>query len=193
MILADTLRGLVLCGGRSTRMRQDKSRIRYHDGPQWSYLRQLLLDELEEVYISCRRDQVFPGCEALIIDSVDSAGPATGLLSAYKAFPDSAWLVLACDLPLIDATSIRMLLRHRDRRKAATAFLREGQPQPEPLVAIWEPAGLLSLQQAFLKGKNCPGKTLLSADIVTVTPPADEALFNANTPADMQTILQKLN
>ncbi|WP_160716233.1 NTP transferase domain-containing protein [Chitinophaga solisilvae] len=187
------LKGLVLCGGYSTRMQEDKSMIAYHGVPQWQYLTRLLQSVLEEVFISCRPEQAalfdYP---RLITDNVPNGGPSAGILSAHRQQPDTAWLVLACDLPLITAQTPELLIRSRDPQQAATAFISPVNELPEPLIAIWEPAGLQALwQNVMIENKNCPRKTLLSASIKLLTHPFAAEQFNANTQEEKQEALRK--
>ena len=58
MILAGKLYGLVLSGGRSTRMGKDKGLINYHGIPQRDYIYNLLNEVCDETYMSIRKDQV---------------------------------------------------------------------------------------------------------------------------------------
>ncbi|SFW82584.1 NTP transferase domain-containing protein [Chitinophaga sancti] len=182
------LYGLILCGGRSLRMQQDKSQLDYHGLPQWQYLAQLLAPLTEKVYLSCREDQELETALEVIIDSVGDAGPATGILSAYKAFPERAWLVLACDLPLISAQSLELLIASRDRAREATAFISSFKQSPEPLMTIWEPAGLKRLDLE----RGCPRKTLLKADIALIENPFAIEQFNANTPAEREEAIKTI-
>lgn len=183
-----TLKGLILCGGRSTRMQQDKSLIPYHGVPQWQYLYDLVKAHVPDTYLSFRADQqpALSDNIPVITDNVEGAGPAVGLLSAHAAFPDAAWLVLACDLPLISRQSVDFLLQHRNSEKDATTFISPVNLLPEPLIAIWEPSGLQKLKLSFESGKNCPRKTLLQADILQLESPWATEQFNANTPEEMK-------
>ncbi|MBO9729288.1 MAG: NTP transferase domain-containing protein [Chitinophaga sp.] len=188
------LKGLVLCGGFSTRMQEDKSSIAYHGMPQWQYLVHLLQSLLPEVYISCREEQRtnFNAYAHLIPDSVSYGGPSAGLLSAHALQPNTAWLVIACDLPLISRQSLELLLQSRDTGKAATTFVSPFNQLPEPLIAIWEPAGLALLEQNVAAGKNCPRKTMLNTDIALLENPYATEQFNANTPEEKATVFLNL-
>lgn len=189
-----TLKGLVLCGGFSTRMHEDKSNIAYHGMPQWQYLVTLLQSFLPEVYISCRDAQQdnFSGYPHLIPDSVAYGGPSAGLLSAHALQPATAWLVIACDLPLLSLQSLDLLIQSRDHTKSATSFISPFNQSPEPLIAIWEPAGLTALQQNVIAGKNCPRKTMLNMEIALLENPYATEQFNANTPAEKAEVLSNL-
>jgi molybdenum cofactor guanylyltransferase len=182
------LKGLILCGGKSTRMQQDKSQIAYHGMPQWQYLYELVQSAVPEVYVSCREEQqvTLRADIPVIPDSIAGAGPSVGLLSAHAAFPEAAWLVLAVDLPLISEQSISYLLSNRQPEKDATSLISPFNNLPEPLIAIWEPSGLKKLLHNFNEGKNCPRKTLLNSDISQIENPFSTEQFNANTPDEMK-------
>lgn len=188
------LKGLVLCGGFSTRMQEDKSKIAYHGMPQWQYLVTLLQPFLEEVYLSCRPEQQADfSYPYLIPDNVPYGGPSAGLLSAHLLQPQTAWLVLACDLPLISRQSLELLLQSRDANKAATSFISSFNQSPEPLIAIWEPAGLDILAENVATGKSCPRKTLLNSDIHLLQNPYEAEQFNANTPEEKAAAIQQVS
>jgi molybdopterin-guanine dinucleotide biosynthesis protein A len=182
------LKALILCGGRSTRMQQDKSLIAYHGMPQWQYLYQLVNAIIPEVYLSCREEQrpALSNEIPVITDSVEGAGPSVGLLSAHASDPSASWLVLAVDLPLISEQSLNYLISKRDVSKDATSLISPVNHLPEPLIAIWEPSGLKKLQHNFEEGRNCPRKTLLQADILQIENPFSTEQFNANTPEEMR-------
>ena len=50
--------GLVLAGGKSSRMGHDKGLADWHGKPQRYYIADLLAKVCDAVYISCREDQV---------------------------------------------------------------------------------------------------------------------------------------
>jgi molybdopterin-guanine dinucleotide biosynthesis protein A len=134
--------GLVLAGGRSKRMGQDKSLMTWHGSEQRYYMADLLRGLCADVYLSIRADQhgEIDDTYKTIADVYDNAGPLAGILSAMSARPDVAWLVTACDLPLLDVPTLQYLIDHRDTAKMATTFYSPHDNLPEPLITIWEPA-----------------------------------------------------
>lgn len=179
------LYGLILTGGKSSRMGKDKSHLEYHDKPQSQYLHELLKESLPNVYLSVRTGQEFNFESEVIEDKLETKGPINGILSAMESYPEKAWLVLACDLPLISKETIKYLIDSRDTSKLATAYATEKTGLPEPLVAIWEYAALDALKQHHLvEAKNCPRKFLLNNDISIINPKDDLELYNANDPEE---------
>ena len=49
--------GLILIGGKSSRMGREKHLIPYHNAPQYLYLHKLLSEICDDVYVSCSSDQ----------------------------------------------------------------------------------------------------------------------------------------
>lgn len=187
MILTDNLYGLVLAGGKSSRMQQDKGELQYHAAiSQRTFLYDLLNKFCAKTFISCRQNQLqnLEKGQEFIVDEDLYGGPLNGLLSAHHQFADKAWLILAVDLPLITTETIQKLLKERDSSKMATAYATAASKLPEPLIAIWEPASLVKAEEYAKADKFCPRKFLISADIKLVFPANDEELFNANFYAD---------
>lgn len=180
---SNKLNGLILSGGKSSRMGTDKGKIQYHDLPQREYLYQLLKPLCHTTFMSIREEQVSEFGEEynLIVDRNEYKGPYNGILSAHEADPLASWLVLACDLPLMDHEALQHLVQERDPRKMATVFASSGSGLPEPLCAIWEPQGLQRSKEYLNAGNgSCPRKFLINGDIKLINPYADEVLLNVN-------------
>ncbi|NHO20316.1 NTP transferase domain-containing protein [Acetobacter oeni] len=182
------LYGLVLTGGRSRRMGADKAAIPYDGRPQLARTFDLLSSRVTRCFVSTRgdqRDDPLRRAYPLIIDMLDDCGPASGLLAAYAAHPRVAWLVLACDLPLMDVATLDALIGARDdTRYAAVAFQGVHDGLPEPLCTVWEPAALEALTQQVATGSVRSRAVLLDDATCILPPPASRALENVNTPAE---------
>jgi len=177
------LQGLVLAGGKSLRMGQDKGMMKWHGKAQRYHLVDLLKVFCPAVYISCRPEQqegIDPGYWPLP-DYKTDVGPLGGVMAAFQQNHDCAWLVVACDLPLIDAEAINHLIIHRNSNLLATAYINPFDGLPEPLITIWEPAAFPVLQAALSEGNASLRKTLMRNEIALVRPLDPNILMNANT------------
>ena len=193
--VASPVFGLVLSGGQSTRMGRDKGAITYHDKPQRDYLYEMLEPLCQQTFLSIRSQQMteIHASRKTIMDTDRYKGPFNGIMSAHVQFPDVAWLVLACDLPLINTETIRRLLEARDPGKAATTLATKETGLPEPLAAIWESKGLREAARYLGQAQSsCPRKFLLNSEIELVFAEHDELLWNANSEEDYQAVLQRL-
>jgi len=190
------LYGLVLSGGQSRRMGKDKGLIAYHGMPQRDYIYRLLEQVCDKAFMSIRKEQtaeIDPTFKTIVDEDIFK-GPFNGILSAHKEFPEVAWLVLACDLPLIDGEALRYLIDQRKQNSFATAYALKENPLPEPLCAIWEPNGLKNAVLYMKEGKNgsCPRKFLINNDTHLVHPENENVLMNANSESDYKEALAKL-
>jgi molybdopterin-guanine dinucleotide biosynthesis protein A/molybdopterin converting factor small subunit len=194
--------GIVLAGGHSTRMQRDKATLAYHGGKtQLEWAMELLGPHVERAFVSVRPGQHDPVRDRFeqIVDTRDGLGPIAGILAAQACHPDVAWLVLACDLPFIEAKTIDYLLSERDPARQATAF-RSGHPNnprhnglPEPLCAIYEPSSRDAILAHIAAGKDCPRKFLINADTKLLDQPNPRALDNVNTPEEYGSAMANLN
>ena len=181
--------GLVLTGGVSTRMKRDKALIDFHGKPQAQHLAELLKSSCEQVMISARDDQDRSAWGYDVIDDqFRDMGPLGGILSAMKAHPDAAWLVVATDLPRLGQATIDELLKKRNASKYATAFVSGHDGFPEPLIAIWEPRMYARALQFLSLGYTCPRKALINSDIELLENSLAEEHVNVNTPEELEKI-----
>ena len=192
--------GLVLVGGQSRRMGAPKWALDYHGETQAAVTARLLGSVCERVVLSVAPGPVPAGLTDLpvVADDGTARGPSAGILAAFAAFPATAFLVLAVDLPLLDAPTLAALVAGRDPARLATAFLSpcDGSPRggsPEPLCAVWEPSATAPLLAAVRAGATCPRRFLLdhlsaSGGVCLLDAPDARALANANTPADRDAI-----
>ncbi|MDQ0781279.1 NTP transferase domain-containing protein [Chryseobacterium sp. W4I1] len=181
------LNGLVLAGGKSQRMGNPKDKINWHGKEQKYYAADLLNPFCDEVFISCRQDQLenFDTAYNALTDTFLNMGPFGGILSALRSQRVKAWLVVACDLPLLDERSLEFLIENRNTEKAATTYESPFDGLPEPLITIWEPKSYSLLLNFLGLGITCPRKVLINSDTLILKPDNPDALMNVNTPEDM--------
>jgi len=187
------LNGLVLAGGKSTRMGFDKSKAAWNGREQRYHMADMLKAFCNEVYISRSSDQqVVDSSYPSLTDTFTGLGPYGAILSAFREKPGNAWLVIACDLPLLDVETLRYLVDNRDCSSIATAFGNGFEGLPEPLITIWEPKSYPVLLSFLSQGYSCPRKVLINSDSKLLTAPDTNALTNVNTPEDLEKIKKLL-
>ncbi|MEJ1961480.1 MAG: NTP transferase domain-containing protein [Gammaproteobacteria bacterium] len=181
------LYGLVLAGGRSARMQRDKAALAYHGRTQLEWAMELIAPFVERAFVSVRPDQASDPVRAKfaqIVDAHEGLGPIAGIVAAQAAHPDAAWLVLACDLPFLDAATLKHLVWARQADRPATAYRSSHDGLPEPLCAIYEPASREAILSYVATGKNCPRKFLIRSEAHLIEEPNPRALDNVNTPEE---------
>ncbi|MBF0312178.1 MAG: cyclic pyranopterin monophosphate synthase MoaC [Oligoflexia bacterium] len=205
----DKLMGLVLAGGKSSRMGEDKTQIAYH-GQAKTQL-QVCCDLLssvginnENIFISCRKEQAhedkFAG-KNLLLDDDDNPqwekveGPLKGILSAKKKMPVSngGIIVLAIDLPYMNQENVDLLMKEYDDTKMATSFYNREKKWCEPLCAIYS-HHYFKVVNDFIErdGNKCPRKILSRLDslglVKRVIPTEEKIISNVNTPSEKEQV-----
>lgn len=184
--------GLLLVGGKSSRMGSNKSELIFRDGlTQQERGKQLLASVCDQVYLSVADGS--DASEHVIADAFGSVGPLGAIASAQQKFPNQTWLILACDLPLLEKSHLEALVDSRDASADATCFLSATDGLPEPLCAIWEPSTEEIIRKAIDAGQRCPRSILSQVQIKSLSAPGLWSLANTNTEADVQEIRARIN
>ena len=186
--MSETTWGLVLAGGESRRMGQDKALLRQDGETQLARMVHLLERHLPRVFVSARQSQSADDERARfprIIDRYDGLGPLAGILSAMSEHPQVSWLVVACDLPNVDDTTVGDLLRSRDVSMPFTAYRSSYDGLPEPLCAIYGSGARVQLDAFVEESVHCPRKIMIRSDTQLLEQADPRALDNINTPDDL--------
>ncbi len=190
--MKNILLGLVLCGGKSSRMGTDKGQL-LKDGCTWAAHMSARLESLglktylsinplqQEVYSS-----LFPA-GVLITDLVDVKGPLAGLLSTHQRFPETDIFVLPCDMIDVEVPLLQRLLAIRQQIVEADVYLYTKFTLVEPLCAIYTASGLQKLFADYQNGclTNFSLQYAIKSLRTVKLPVADNAssFRNYNTPA----------
>lgn len=188
--------GMILAGGRSTRMGQDKAwqRLAPSDPPAWQRLLSMLTPWVERAFVSCQADQAHmlrqDGAWVIVDprppEGRSAGGPAWAIAHALQLLPEdeeTGLLVLACDLPLLSPSALERLVHQRNPHACASTLCATADA-PEPLIAIWERASLQQLQDFLESGQSCPRQFLRQTNHQPIPVSDPHWLHNANTPQE---------
>lgn len=147
------LYGLVVCGGNSARMGQDKSMLVYYKKQQRYHLYEMLENVCDKVFISCNSSQVnrmSKDYKALVdLSCYENIGPMAALLTAFTQFPLNDFLIIGCDYPFISEKDVRKFLTSLKEKKMAAAFYNIEEKLYEPLLAWYSSEASKVLIQLF--------------------------------------------
>ncbi|MGF1459964.1 MAG: molybdenum cofactor guanylyltransferase [Leptolyngbyaceae cyanobacterium] len=195
------LGGLILAGGRSQRMGQDKALLELSGRPllrrTWD-VAQALTTSVWIVTPHRDRYQPYLPPTAQWIEEVpvrpDEPGP--GPLQAFaQALPQVAsadWiLLLACDMPKLQANTLRQWSRNLSQLPpTAIAYLPQTNQGWEPLCGFYRPSCGASMRTYLATGQRSFQAWLDQSHVVPILPVPDEILTNCNTPEDWQSLQQ---
>ena len=184
------VRGLVLAGGKSSRMGRDKTQLVYHNKAQRDYAVEILENNLLQTFVSVAQDQKISTHE-YIQDKFVGLGAFGAICSAFQHDPNKAWLAVATDLPFVTEDLIKLLLQKRNPKKIATAIKGISKEFVEPLITIYEPKAYPILLSYLAQGYSCPRKVLINSNVEIVEVDND-LIRNVNTPDEYQDAINEL-
>ncbi|WP_440874591.1 molybdenum cofactor guanylyltransferase [Thalassotalea sp. PLHSN55] len=178
--------GIVLAGGQSSRMGQDKSQLMRNQENMLNFSQQLLVDAgIAQTVISGSQHQN----DNAIADVIEQAGPLGGIYSVMQKHQPKAVLILPIDLPLMTSQALKQLKLTGELSQKACFYQDNFLPLYLPNNGLLE----LFFQQAFpqsgqgFSGKGPSIKGLLKQlPHQTLTASNQQTLFNTNTPEQWQ-------
>lgn len=183
--------GMVLAGGQSRRMGQDKALMPLNSDftlLEWAIDR---LDKVcSEVFILSSDPKHIHEHTRLIPDSIDAKGPMSGILAGLMS-SESDWnLVLACDMPDVPTEELGVLVAEAtlsEPSDALEAIVYEDQQGLQPLCGIYHQRAVKKINKA-IESQNFRMMDLLNQlNLKTLSPPKDHPnmLANMNTSGDL--------
>lgn len=100
---------IILCGGRSSRMGQDKGSLAFGDETMLERIVRILRAVSNDVMVVARRNQRVPADVTLVHDLVEDLGPLAGIAAGLAESRNDLNIVVACDLPLINPRVLERL------------------------------------------------------------------------------------
>ncbi len=123
------LTGIILAGGKSSRMGREKGLVGFRGKPLIQYGIDLLSRYTDRILISSGNPDYLPFGLELVPDEVVGQGPAAGLATALKNSTTPWNLVIACDLPFLEPALIDLLLENSSSFQAVIP-IHNGLPEP---------------------------------------------------------------
>ncbi len=108
--------GVVLAGGRSSRMGQDKALLPWHGQPLYQHMAGILAQANAHKVMVNRKDDGSPTSQNWLQDIVPNRGPMSGIHGALVASNADALVIVPVDMPLLTPAHISTLVDHFDGR-----------------------------------------------------------------------------
>jgi len=188
--MADALYGLVLAGGESVRLGEDKALARIHEGiSQLDWSLRALSPFCRAVWVAARdarraRELALEE-QGTVYDEPEVPGPMAGVMAGLRRAQGGGLFVLACDMPFVDPAQLLQLKSRREQSAHATCF-RGSDGKPDPMCAIYEERSLRALQEWVSRRQYSLRDFLQGVKVETVTPADCEWLASVNTPEDLE-------
>jgi len=186
-----TVSAVVLAGGRSTRLQQDKALLEL-DG-QWvleSILHKLAFLSDDVLVVGGDRVKLRPLGVPIVPDARPGAGPLGGIYSGLKRMRHERGLFVACDMPLLNLSLLRYMIELSPEFDVVIPRIGDNV---EPLHAIYSKMCLLPMEEHLNRGErrvvcfhaSVRMRYVEESEILSFDP-QHLSFFNINTPQDLQ-------
>ncbi len=205
MSFKSKITGLILAGGRATRMGSvDKGLQPFRGSTLVQHVLQRLAPQVSSVAINANRNlpryQQLAGSIPVLPDWLDGfEGPLAGLQIGLQFCPTELLLTVPCDSPLLPAdlaerlhaalvaqdadVALAVTMRQRDSESAA-------RPQSHPVFALLKASLLPQLEDYLASGERRMERWYKSLRVAEVLFEQDDAFSNINTLAELQALEQ---
>lgn len=181
----ESVTGIVLAGGRSSRMGTDKSMIRLNGKHMIEYALEALRPLSSKVVISANSSIYdFTGCEVWE-DELSDRAPMIGIYSCLKRSQTEVNILLSCDMPLMNTQMLEYLLENSANYDITVPV--HGNHFIEPLCGIYKRSSLNVLNQFIDKGNFRLNECIRSARSHLVSVGAQLPFYSPNLFSNINT------
>ncbi len=136
MIQKTNITGIILAGGKSSRMGSDKGFLKLNKKPFVQYSIEALKPFVSEIMIVSDNSAYDIFGLKRITDCIKNAGPVSGIYSGLEASKTDYNLILSCDIPLITSEVLQKLIDAID--DASEIIQVESEGKSMPLIALYK-------------------------------------------------------
>ena len=193
--MTDAIAGVILAGGRSSRMGREKAFVALGGEPSIARVIARFAPQAARLAINANGDAArfaafgLPVLPDRAVKGDDAPGPMAGVLAGLawaKAESATHLATVPSDAPFLPDDLVTRLRENLGESEAAMA---ESETGLEPLFALWPVAALETIEKRFNAGERAPRRILreIKHRIVTfeTDPAAPDPFFNLNRPDDI--------
>lgn len=183
---------VILAGGDSRRMGQDKATLAFDGKPLLQHVTDAVTQVFPYVMISVRQPR--DGTDLpQVCDARNEAGPLAGLAATLEVIETPWMFAVACDMPFVSPALIDFLAQQRFGHQAVVPVV---QGYPQPLAAFYSASCLDAMREVLeSEGKHSLRAVLERLDVCYVDEaqmlehdPQLRSFFDLDTPEDVAAV-----
>ena len=188
MLNTTDVTGIVLAGGKSTRMGTDKAFLKLDGKPFISHILDTIQGSTDEVYIISDNHELDGMGTHRFSDLIPGLGPIGGIYTGLFHSKTTNNLIVACDTPFLTKETITQLIMGMD--KEHNAFVVQCEGVVMPLIGIYRKSCLPHFNKVIERNQLGLKKALAGIRTKTISLPGSHArsVLNINTKLDLKNI-----
>lgn len=186
MLPKEDITGILLAGGRSSRMGSDKGFLMLEGEYFTARIAKAMAPFVREIIIVTNRVQYDLFNLKRVEDLIKDSGPIGGIHSGLSHSETDWNLIMSCDIPMINESVIEYLIQGFDPESDIT--LLKYLDNPLPLIALYKKSCLSLCEQLLYSGERRLMELINSSSskIIELTPELGVFTDNINTPQQLK-------
>ena len=188
MIEQKDITGIILAGGKSTRMGSDKGFLKLNGVSFMEYSITAMKPLVSEIIIVSNNPDYDIFNLKRVEDVIKEPGPLAGIYTGLKTSKTEFNLVLSCDVPLITKEILEMLIEAQDRQSDIIQIVSQGKSMP--LIALYKKCCETQFYKLLKNNERRLQVAVNQCKVKNITLSSQTELFtkNINTPEDLKII-----
>ena len=177
--------GIIIAGGKSSRMGTDKAFVNYNNKTLIEYAVSVINPVVDTIIISSNKPNKIKGFK-VVSDIYKNIGPVAGLYSCLKVTQTEANIIIPCDTPKLTTVLYKQLLTEYQKQKNIVAVVpRLPDGKIEPLIGVYSKSILFEIENSIAVGDYKLVNLLSKINTKYIDITDIEQFKNINTPADL--------
>ena len=188
----NNITGIILAGGKSSRMGSDKGFVIYNDKPFIQYIIDALQPLVDEIIIVSNNPDYDAFKLKRVNDIIENAGPIAGLYSGLHHSNTVMNLVLSCDIPLINKDVLEQLISQKSEEIDVIQI--ESQGKTMPLIALYNKRCVSTCLELLESGERRLRFLInkLKSKTIVLNDTLDKHTANINSQSDLKELNNEL-
>ncbi len=189
----NNITGIILAGGKSSRMGTDKGFISYQNKPFTAAIIQALEPIVTNIILVSNHSKYDIFKYTRVPDLVENSGPVAGIYTGLEFSKTTYNLVLSCDVPLVKTDLLQRLVQEIETGYDVVQFTSQGKTTP--LIALYNKHCSEHFKKELEEGEKRLLKVLDKLNVKTLTVHAEDEVYlkNINTPNELKEISHVIN
>ena len=151
-VLKEDAAAVILAGGQSRRMGQDKASLTVGNGTMLQHIHGQLEEIFPQVLVSMNTELPYQLLGSTIVNDIaEGNGPLMGILSCLEQSDHEANFICACDCPNIDVRFVRHMISVLQGYDVVVPMC---NGRPEPLFAVYSRNTIPKIKEQLARGVN---------------------------------------
>jgi len=185
MMKKKNITGIILAGGKSSRMGTNKALLQYRGLPFIQHIINTMKPLVDHIIIVGKPKEYSDLNFRCVDDIIPDSGPVAGIHAGLENSTTQYNLVLSCDIPLISEKILKELIDNIDENKDVVMI--ESNEQPHPLIAVYQKHCKDLFDDLLTVGKNRLLSALdqLNVKTISLSDPNAPYVTNINDPSTL--------